>query len=190
MKPANFSQRQSGATLIEVLVTMLILSIGLLAMGAMMSYATLLPKFSGNRSVAISTATDMIERMRANASTESPTFSISNYATSTFTASSSFVASSSLPSGSTCAFPNCTQTTQAVEDLARIQWQLNQQLTPAGMTIQATDAVNNEGNLWVIWQEATSFGSFTSSTSDNCPAAVLALALSPPPRCVYLPFKL
>lgn len=75
-------------------------------------------------------------------------------------------------------------------DLAQIKQQLSQQLTPAGITIATTDAANNEGNLWVIWQEASTFGSFDTSGSDNCPAAVTALALSPPPRCVYLPFKL
>lgn len=181
---------QKGATLIEVLVTMLILAIGLLAMAAMMSYATLLPKFSANRSVAITAATDMIERMRANASTQSPTFSITSYNTATFTASSSFVVSASLPTGSTCAFPNCTQSAIATEDIARIQLQLNQQLTPSGITIAATNAATNEGNLWVIWQEASTFGGYASAGSDNCPAAVVELALSPSPRCVYLPFKL
>ena len=162
MKPSGFSHHQSGASLIEVLVAVLILSIGLLAMGAMMSYATLLPKFSGNRSVAISTATNMIERMRANPSnpTASPAFSIS------------------------------TRSTIATSDIAEIQFQLDQQLTPAGMTIQVTDAANNEGNLWIIWQEPSTFGTFSTSGSDNCPAAIVALSLTPPPRCVYLPFKL
>lgn len=188
MKHNTAMNKQKGATLIEVLVTMLILSIGLLAMAAMMGYATLLPKFSANRSIAIITATDMIERMRANASTQSPTFSITTYNTATFTAT--FVASSSLPSGSTCAFPNCTQSAIATEDIARIQLQLNQQLTPAGITIATTNAANNEGNLWVIWQEASTFGGYASAGSDNCPAAVVALALNPSPRCVYLPFKL
>ena len=190
MKYRTVMNKQAGATLIEVLVTMLILSIGLLSMAAMMGYATLLPKFSANRSIAISAATDMIERMRANASTQSPTFSISSYNTATFTASSTFVMSASLPSGSTCTFPNCTQSAIATEDIARIQLQLNQQLTPAGITIAATDAANNEGNLWVIWQEASTFGAYATAGSDNCPAAVVALALSPSPRCVYLPFKL
>lgn len=190
MKPSGFSHHQSGASLIEVLVAVLILSIGLLAMGAMMSYATLLPKFSGNRSVAISTATNMIERMRANPSnpTASPAFSISSYATTSFT--STFVTSPSIPSGSTCSFPNCTRSTIATSDIAEIQFQLDQQLTPAGMTIQVTDAANNEGNLWIIWQEPSTFGTFSTSGSDNCPAAIVALSLTPPPRCVYLPFKL
>ena len=187
MKHSTFLRPQRGATLIEVLVTILILSIGLLAMGAMMAYSTLLPKFSGNRSVAISTATNMIDRMRANAYTESPTFSITAYNTATFT--TTFVASASLPTGSTCAFPNCTQANMATMDIAVIQQQLSQQLTPAGITIAVTDAPNNEGNLWVIWQEPSNFGSF-SVGSDNCPAAINTLALTPAPRCVYLPFKL
>jgi type IV pilus modification protein PilV len=170
-----------------VLVTILILSIGLLAMGAMISYSMLLPKFSGNRSVAVSTATNMIDRMRANSGTESPSFSITAYATTTFSAN--FVGSPSIPAGATCSFPNCTQSSMATMDIAIIQQQLQQQLSPAGMTIAITSAINNEGNLWVIWQEPSSFGSLAAG-SDNCPAAVTALALTPAPRCVYMPFKL
>jgi len=188
MTPCTASKRQSGATLIEVLVTILILSIGLLAMGATMTYASLLPKFSGNRSVAISTATNMVERMRANPTTQSPSFSITSYNTATFT--TDFVGSSSMPSGSTCAFPLCNQTDMAKMDIAEIQHQLNQQITPAGIIIDVTNAANNEGNVWIIWREASTFGSLNAGSSDNCPPAVQALALSPSPRCVYLPFKL
>jgi type IV pilus assembly protein PilV len=188
MKSSGFSRHQSGASLIEILVAVLILSIGLLAMGAMMSYATLLPKFSGNRSVAISTATNMVERMRANPSMASPTFSINSYATSTFSAT--LPLTTSLPSGSTCTFPNCTQSAMATMDIAVVQQQLNQQIPPAGMTIEVTDASNNEGNLWVVWQEPSTFGSFNTAGSDNCPVAIVTLSLTPPPRCVYLPFKL
>ncbi|MES2401381.1 MAG: type IV pilus modification protein PilV [Pseudomonadota bacterium] len=187
MKKPSKPRSQKGATLIEVLVAVLILSFGLLAMGAMMAYAMLLPKFSGNRAVAVSTATNMIDRMRANSGTESPSFSISAYATTTFTPS--FVASPTIPSGSTCSFPNCTQSSMATMDIAILQQQLQQQLSPAGMTITVTSVINNEGGVWVIWQEPSSFGSLATG-SDNCPADVTAQALSPAPRCVYMPFKL
>ncbi|MES1979263.1 type IV pilus modification protein PilV [Polaromonas sp.] len=178
---------QRGATLIEVLVTMLILSMGLLAMGAMMAYSSLLPKFSGNRSVAVSTASNMIDRMRANPTTQTPSFSLTAYNTATF--STSFTPSGTLPAGSTCSYPSCTQTAMANMDIAIIQQQLSQQLSPAGITIAVTDAANNEGNLWVIWQEPSSIATL-STGSDNCPAAITALGLSPAPRCVYMPFKL
>ena len=187
MKNPRISRRQDGSSLIEVLVTVLILSFGLLAMGAMMSYAIQLPKASGNRSIAISAGTDMIERMRANATTVSPVFSINSYATNTFSAT--FPTSNTLTFS--CTFPNCTQANIAAQDIATVQRQLNMQLPPAGMSIQITDAANNEGNLWIIWQEAQSFGNLNSTaSSDNCNTATVALGLTPPPRCVYLPFKL
>lgn len=176
--------QQAGASLIEILVAILILSIGLLALGAMMSYAVVLPKLSANRSVAINTGTDMIERMRANPAA----FSAGNYTTASFT--TTFAASPSIASGSICSYPACTQSLLATMDLAEIQYLLDQQLTPAGMTIQVTDAANKEGNLWIIWREPSVVGTFSTGSNDNCPAAVVALALSPAPRCVYLPFKL
>ena len=58
------------------------------------------------------------------------------------------------------------------------------------MRLIARDAANNEGNLWIIWQEAATFGTFSTTGSDNCNTATVALGLTPPPRCVYLPFKL
>ena len=65
MKNPAFS-RQSGATLLEVLVTVLILSFGMLALGGMMAYAIQLPKMSGNRATAMMLAASHVERMRAN----------------------------------------------------------------------------------------------------------------------------
>ena len=182
----KLTHSQSGASLIEILVTVLILSIGLLAMGAMMSYAVQLPKASGNRSVAISAGTNMIERMRSNSTTVSPAFSITSYETTTFSAS---FPTSTTPTYS-CTFPNCTQANIATQDISEVQALLNAQLPPAGMAIQVTNASNNEGNLWIIWQEAATFGAYSTSGSDNCNPATVALGLTPTPRCVYLPFKL
>lgn len=183
-----FSQR--GSSLIEVLVTVLILSFGLLGMGAMLSYVIQLPKESASRSVAINVATDLVERMRANPSTWDPTvptltFSLNAYATQTFSAS--------MPGSytvTTCTYPNCSQTDIANYDITWAQARLNKQIAPAGITIQISNDQTNEGQLWVIWQTPSAFGSFSTASSDLCPAAVTALNLSPAPRCVYMPFKL
>jgi hypothetical protein len=68
---------------------------------------------------------------------------------------------------------------------------VKQQLPNGGITVTIPDAtVPTIGNVWVIWQEAGNFGTFDVGTSDNCPAAVKALGLSPSPRCVYAPFRL
>ena len=65
MKPtAGF--KQTGASLIEVLVAILILSFGMLSLGAMMSFGVQLPKLSGYRATATSLAAGYTERVRAN----------------------------------------------------------------------------------------------------------------------------
>ena len=59
-------RRQAGASLIEILVTILILSFGMLALSGMMAYAVQMPKLSAYRATAVMLATSHVERMRAN----------------------------------------------------------------------------------------------------------------------------
>lgn len=169
--------------MIEALVAILILSFGLLALGSFLTYAVQLPKLSGNRSVAMVAGADLVERMRANSS------ATLNYVTSTFSATSTIP--TSMPSGSTCGFPNCTAATLATQDVATVDFNLKRQLPNGGLTVTIPDnAAPRIGNVWVIWQEPSNFGTFSTSGSDVCPAAVAALSLSPAPRCVYIPFRL
>ena len=60
------TNRQAGASLITVLVAMLLLSLGMLALGAMLSFAVQMPKLSGYRANAVNLASGYIERIRAN----------------------------------------------------------------------------------------------------------------------------
>lgn len=169
--------------MIEALVAILILSFGLLALGSFMAYGVQLPKLSGNRSVAMVAGTDLVERMRANSS------ATLGYVTSTFSATSTIP--TSMPSGSTCGFANCTAATLATQDVATVDFNLKRQLPNGGVTVTIpNNAVPTIGNVWVIWQEPGNFGTFSTSGSDACPAAVTALGLSPAPRCVYIPFRL
>jgi Tfp pilus assembly protein PilV len=64
--PHPIRSRQGGASLIEVLVAVLILSFGLLSLGAMLSLSVQMPKLSGFRTTATNIASDHIERIRAN----------------------------------------------------------------------------------------------------------------------------
>ena len=116
MSSVNYFRRNRGSTLIEALVAILILSFGLLALGGFLTYAVQLPKLSGNRSVAVVAANDLVERMRANSSGSL------SYVTSTFSATSTVP--SSMPSGSTCSFPNCTATSLATMDVATVDFQV------------------------------------------------------------------
>ncbi len=187
MPTAPFMRTIRGATMIEALVAILILSFGLLALGSFLTYAVQLPKLSGNRSVAVVAANDLVERMRANSS------ATLSYVTSTFSATSTVP--NSMPSGSTCSFPNCTAASLATQDVAAVDFNLKRQLPNGGITVTipgatATVPVLTVGSVWVIWQEPGNFGTFSSGNSDICPDAVTALGLAPAPRCVYIPFRL
>jgi type IV pilus assembly protein PilV len=172
--------RQRGATLIESLVAILVLSFGLLAIGGMMAYAVQLPKMAGNRAVAIGMASDLVERMRAN---------VTGYAAANYDTALTYDGSFTVPSASAgnCTYPNCTASLLAIMDLAWMQRQLRLQLPAGGFSVQNTGG--NTGNLWVLWQDPDSLGNFSTSTSDNCPSGAASYT-SPRPRCVFIPFKL
>ena len=61
-------RKYAGTSLIEVLVAMLLLSVGMLSLAAMVSYAVQMPKLAGYRAAAVNLAAEEIARMRANPS--------------------------------------------------------------------------------------------------------------------------
>src|SRR5262245_49835341 len=63
----RMARRQAGASLIEVLVSILILSFGMLAMAGLHASSLRYGKMSQFRSVATQLAYDLSDRMRANA---------------------------------------------------------------------------------------------------------------------------
>lgn len=65
-RPPVTSQRQQGATLIEVLVALLVLSVGLLGLAGMQMTALKSNQSAYYRSQATVLAYDIIDRMRAN----------------------------------------------------------------------------------------------------------------------------
>jgi type IV pilus assembly protein PilV len=182
MKP--HISRQSGASLIEVLVAVLILSFGLLALGSMLAYAVQMPKLSAYRAAAASLAAGHIERMRAN----KDGFAGDGYkVTMTFnTALASVVA---------CTYPNCNALNIASLDNDETGRAIRQDLPLGGMrVICKSDCANQEGEMWVIWQEPSTSMAFNSANSDECPDPAVAPTFtafpSPQPRCLHVMFKL
>lgn len=66
MKDASFASQQKGFTLIEVLVTVVILAVGLLGLSAMQLTSLKVNQGAYTRSQAALMAADMLDRMRAN----------------------------------------------------------------------------------------------------------------------------
>ena len=175
---------QSGASLIEVLIAILLLSFGMLSLGAMMAFGVQLPKLSAYRAVAVNLATAHIERIRAN-----PTgFGADNYS-----AALSYDGTTTNVALADCAYPTCTPASLATMDNAAANQAIRSQLPAGGMmlTCDPTPCIwNSFGNLWEIWQEPTTYAALNPATSDNCPVSVTSTYTDPRPRCLYVRFKL
>ena len=187
MKPRFLLQQ--GASLIEVLVAILILSFGMLALGAMLSFAIQLPKLSGYRSTAVNLASGHIERIRANAA------GFTNGFYSAPTAPMSYDGTFNDIALSNCLYRDpCTELLLAAMDNADTKRAVRNQLPAGGMLLTCDTApctVNSYGNLWIIWQEPSTFAALNPlSTSDNCPTEVTSTYTVPKPRCLYVRFKL
>jgi len=174
-------KRHAGATMIEVLVAILVLSFGMLALGGMLAFAVQAPKLAGYRAIAANLASSHVEKMRAN-----PTgFSDGEYVKA-LTYDGSF---NSL-SVTGCTYPDCTVSSLATMDHGETAKAIRT-LLPAGGLLVSCDpspcSTNSYGNLWVIWQEPASVADINAANSDNCPASVSSF--SPRPRCLYVRFK-
>lgn len=179
--------RQSGATLLEVLVTVLILSFGMLALGGMMAYAIQLPKMSGNRATAMMLAASHVERMRAN--------------TAAFTAGK-YISSSNYENAVTvvteCSYPSCSAEDIATYDTYQTTAELRRNLAgsdslnTAGLRVSCpgsgTVCSATEGDLWVLWAEPSTFAGISGTGNDECPTS--AVAYTNQPRCIHIKFRL
>ncbi len=178
------SDHQSGASLIEVLVAILVLSFGMLALGGMMAYAVQMPKLAAYRATATNLAASHIERMRANPAG----FRAGNYTeTMTFNAT--------LPTVSPCAYPACTADSIATLDKNATNGALRRELPSGGMRMTCTGACTAlDGDLWVIWQEPSTFATLDALNSDECPDPSASPSFTafptPKPRCLRIRFKL
>lgn len=183
---ASFHREQTGTSMIEVLVAMLLLSIGLLALAAVMSFAVQLPKLSGYRMIAVNLASSHVDRIRANPGE----FQFYAQPLHKNDWSTSEVAEGN------CTYPDCYVAGQhklQVKDDLDTRRAIRAQL-PAGDMMLTCDSVacsrDSHGNLWIVWQEPQGNATFDASTSDNCPAQVAALYPALNPRCLYMRFSI
>ncbi len=176
--------RQCGASLIEVLIAILLLSFGLLALGAMLSYAVQAPKMSNMRAVAANIAASHIERIRAN-----PT----GYTSGSYTVTMSYDGTFSDVPLVNCSYPTCDPAKLAALDNSTVQRAARIEL-PAGGVLVTCDttpcSLAGAANLWIIWQEPSTLAALNPSTSDNCPTQVTNTYTRPKPRCLYVRFKI
>lgn len=182
MKP--LLHHQSGASLIEVLVAVLLLSFGMLSLGSMLAYAVQMPKLAAYRAAAANLAASHIERMRANTA---------GFASESYKETMTYNAT--LATVSPCTYPNCTPDLIAAFDKNETSLAIRRELPLGGMRMTCNGACTDlDGDLWVIWQEPSTFAALNTADSDECPDATAAPTFtaftSPRPRCLHVRFKL
>lgn len=170
--------------MIEVLVAILLLSFGMLSLGAMLSFAVQAPKLSGYRATAVTLAASHVERIRANPS---------GFAADSYTSALSYDGTTSTIATANCVYPNCTSATLATMDNAATKNAVRIELPYGGMLMKCDASpctATSYGNLWIVWQEPSTIASLNPTTSDNCPTEVTGTYTDPAPRCLYVRFKI
>ena len=118
MRPSHHS-RQLGASLLEVLVAILILSFGMLALSGLLAFSVQAPKLAAYRATATSLAASHIERMRANPAG----FGLDSY-------KETMTYNTTLPTLTPCAYPACTPDSIAAFDKSDTNATIRRQLGP------------------------------------------------------------
>ncbi|WP_259373644.1 type IV pilus modification protein PilV [Ideonella aquatica] len=181
---ASTAHRQRGASLIEVLVSILVVSLGVVAMGGLLASATRLGKASEIRAVASLMASDIADRMKAN---------VGAARASMYDHTDAFVSPPPEPALVNCALPlNCQPQELANQDMAQWRRALLHAL-PSGTgyvryDAGAQDAAGGAVDVWVAWLDpsALSVGAFQdidSLNAKNCPPGFRDI--NPQPRCMY-----
>lgn len=138
--------RQRGASLIEVLVSIVLASVGLLALAGMSATANRYSKMSQYRATATLLANDYAERMRVNRA---------GFTAGAYDYTQDFLAQSATP---TLPTEQCNASSAALcnaADLAavdQVQWRLivRSQL-PLGSVFARRQTTENAMDLWVSW---------------------------------------
>lgn len=172
--------KSRGVTLVEVLVSMLLMALGILAMAAQQASSIKHAKTSEARALASLLANDLADRMRAN---RNPTGDMVAYQMKT--ASSAPTSEPAAPDkvckGVTGTAPNiCSHADMAAFDLAEWRQALFHQL-PQGTAYVTTGT--NTVNIWIAWTDPDSEAA--ALAVNTCPTEFVANASSAPNvRCM------
>ncbi|MBS7807512.1 type IV pilus modification protein PilV [Variovorax sp. PCZ-1] len=174
----SYRSGQSGASLIEVLVSILLLTVGLLGMAGLAAVSAANNKLAQIRSTSNLLVSDYVDRARANLiGFDSNQYELID----TYAYPSAAVTESGCTNASTDA---CLPVTMATLDKA--QWRNTLRRRLPGGTAFVNTFPNAGGirtmDIWIMWAEAESTDSFGLSNVYLCPAAAAAPSSV---RCMY-----
>jgi type IV pilus assembly protein PilV len=192
----NFKYRhQTGTTLIEIMVSIIVMAIGILGLASLQMNSLKFQKTASQRSEALQAAYDLGERMRANW----PLSSSSNYTTEKATNEASYtyttdysttVAASHVPPNASCnvALPaaGCTPVQIAQNDIQDWLRNLNKRLVGgAGYISPVAGTTNSSFDVIVMWKEQ----GYTAQ-DDNCKKADNSYVAPAGVRCFKITYTI
>lgn len=183
--------RSVGAALIEVLVSMLLSAVALLALASVNAAALRLGKLSQHRVGATLLALDLAERMRANP----PGAGQGHYEFSAGWASQGTVPTPTAQCQKAGSL--CTSAAMAALDLAQWRWHVRQLLPQGSVHVRnqlgrAAGQAMDYLDIWIAWQEPQAAPGAGSGPDSEFPAAAgecpdaLGTALDASVRCSHL----
>lgn len=173
---ARNGRQARGASLLEVLIAIVIMSFGLLAMGGLTASSLQYGKMAQFQTAGVQLASDLADRMRAN----TDGFAGNSY--NKTTVYSSTTAAITVP---TCAIAaKCTSAELASIDLA--EWRNNLRTgLPGGDAYVVRDIDNPLAvDIWVMWLDPGLNATLVTSGSASCPAAAVTAGTTVP-HCLY-----
>lgn len=154
--------QERGTSLIEILVSVVVIAIGLLGLASMQINALKYQQTASQRSISIQAAYDLADRMRANFVYTTPELFTAERGqneakyTSNDTYASKSAGTYELPNNCGVVTPGgaCTTAQVAANDLADWQRNLKRQLSGgAGIVVPVAGTTNSTFDVIVMWQE-------------------------------------
>ena len=175
--------RARGFSLIEVLVSIFIVSLGILALGGLLQSASRYGKMSEVRSMATLLANDIADRIRAN-----PGDAGANY---TFGVSSSFPTDIATAASDCLQAAPCSVAQLAQRDLYVWTKRLRSMLPDGSAYVQFKAPVGGSTSkgaydVWVAWRDPQTTTGATERSSTECPSGWTGATSDSSVRCVYV----
>lgn len=174
-------KRNAGVSLIEVLISIVIASIGLLALAGVNVSSIRYAKMSQYRGTATQLASDIAERMRANKTGLASYDFQSDFATQSALVAAAQACDSYLVT--------CTAASLASYDLRTWLSTVRNQL-PNGSAFIVSQVAQSAADVWVVWRDPETANADDAPTNGSeCPAG-LTVAADPSIRCSYFRINL
>jgi type IV pilus assembly protein PilV len=174
-----------GATLIEVLVTIVLLSFGALSLAGLHAYSVAAGKNAVNRGLAAAMAADLADLIRVNPIA----FAAGNY-TKAPAFNPMATAITAVNPAAYCQYPDCTTAQLAALDMALFTARLKATLRAGTYAVvPVAGSTATRADIYVMWQEQRAAGATSTDEAsfDSCPATIAEAAAAGGilPRCFY-----